>query len=783
MFIMSKQDPKYSRVNRREQEQKNKRPKKHPRKKRHVFSTVLWSLLLLFIVVVAAGATLFFSYARSAPSLNENSLKNPGATKVYDASNKKILTLGSQNAETLKQSEIPQQLKDAVVSIEDRRFYEHNGVDIKRTVGAAFSNFTNSSSGLQGGSTLDQQLIKLSFFSTKKSDQTLKRKSQEAWMARKLDKTYSKDQILAFYINKVFMGYSSYGMQTASKFYYGKSIKNLDLAQTAVIAGIPNAPSQYNPYSNPKLALARRNEVLDAMLKNKKISQAQHDEAKNKDINDGLLPYHQNKQKNEKAKIADPYLKQVISEVKKKGYDPYGANLKIYTNIDMDVQKRLYNIANSNDYVYFPDKKLQIASTIVNPNNGKVVAMLGGRKNGDVTYGLNRAVQTDRTNGSTAKPLMDYAPAIEYLDWATYHSLKDEKYTYPGTNTQLNDFDNQYKGTMTLRDALVQSRNVPAIKTLDAVGIDKAQNFIGKLGFKYKKQLEYQNGIGLPSSTLQNAAAYSAFANGGTYYKPSYINRIETADGQVNDYSSKGKHVMQSSTAYMITDILKGVITSPMGSGTRAQIPGLYQAGKTGTNAYPDDIADKFPDDVSMDSWLNGYTKNYSVSVWIGYDHPYQGNNYLDKASERLAQLTYKEIMSYISQGKTNSDWSRPSNVLTKQLNGVRELYLAGSPDQSMMKDESKNSSSSSKKSSSKESSSEESEDSSSSSSETSSSSEDSSSSSEETSSSSEDSSEPSSSQEPSSAPSSSEQPSSSQPSENDGNSQPSSSEQQQDSE
>lgn len=756
---MSKQDSKYSRVDRREQEQKNKRPK-HPRKKSHVFSKIFWSLVLLLVVAIAGGATLFFSYARSAPALNESNLKNPGATKIYDSSDHKILDLGSQNAEALKQNEVPQQLKDAVISIEDRRFYKHQGVDIKRTIGAAFSNVSHSSSGLQGGSTLDQQLIKLSFFSTKKSDQTLKRKAQEAWLARKLDKTYSKNQILTFYINKVFMGYSSYGMQTAAKFYYGKSVKNLDLAQTALIAGIPNAPSQYNPYSNPKLALARRNEVLDAMLNNKKISQAQHDAAQSQSISDGLLPYHQNEQKNEKAKIADPYIKQVITEVKKKGYDPYASNLKIYTNIDMRIQKRLYNIANGDNYVYFPDNKVQVASTIINPNNGKVVAMLGGRKTGNVTYGLNRAVQTDRTNGSTAKPLMDYAPAFEYLNWATYHSLKDEKYTYPGTNTQLNDFDNQYKGTMTLREALVQSRNVPAIKTLAAVGINKAQNFIGKLGFHYKKQLEYQNGIGLPSSTLQNAAAYSAFANGGTYYKPSYINRIETADGQVNDYSNKGKHVMQSSTAYMITDVLKGVITSPMGSGTRAQIPGLYQAGKTGTNAYPDDIADKFPDDVSMDSWFNGYTKNYSVSVWTGYDHPYQDNNYLDTASERISQLVYKAIMSYISQGKTNSDWSRPSNVLTKEVNGVRELYLAGSPDQDIVKEDSEDSSSSSKSTSSEESSSS----SSSSSSEQSSSnsSEESSSSSEEQSSSSEGS--ESSSQTPSSSTStqSSSQPSSS---------------------
>ncbi len=197
--------------------------------------------------------------------------------------------------------------------------------------------------------------------------------------------------------------------------------------------------------------------------------------------------------------------------------------------------------------------------------------------------------------------------------------------------------------------------------------------------FNYDKTLEYQNGIGLPSSTLQNAAAYAAFANGGTYYQPQYIKEIVTGDGERKEFSSSGKQVMQSSTAYMITDMLKGVITSPEGTGTRANISGLYQAGKTGTNAYPSDISAKFPDNATMDSWFNGYTKHYSVSVWVGYDHQYEAGNYLDNNSVALASLFYKNIMTYMSQGKTNTDWRKPSNVYVRYINGVRQLYLAGS--------------------------------------------------------------------------------------------------------
>ena len=671
---MSNQDPEYSRVNRREAEEavRTKGPW-------HIIKRVLLVILIIFVLGIAAGSALFFYYAKSAPELSTSKLSSPGSTIIYDANNKKITSLGSDNRTLIAEDKVPQQLKDAIVSIEDRQFYQQKGIDPKRILGA-FLNNLNPDSGLQGGSTIDQQLIKLSYFSTAKSDQTLKRKAQEAWLALQLDKHYSKDQILTFYINKVFMGYGNYGMETAAKFYYGKSLNQLDLAQTALIAGIPNAPSSYNPYSNPKLALERRNEVLQAMYENHKITKDQEKQAQAEDINTGLLPVHQNNvEDSEKAKIADPYLKEVIQDVEAKGYDPFTQCLKIYTNLDMNIQEKLYEIANTNNYVYFPNNKIQVASTIVNPHNGKVVAMIGGRKLGNVTFGLNRAVQTDRTDGSTAKPLMDYGPAIEYKQWATYHMLKDEPYNYPGSSTALYDFDHKYEGNMTMRKALIESRNIPAIQTLASVGLPKATKFLQGLGFNYKSGLHYSNGIGLPSSTLQNAAAYAAFANGGIYYKPQFVNAIETPDGTVKQYATKGKRAMQPSTAYMITDMLKQVITSPKGTGTEANIPGLYQAGKTGTNAYPSDVANEFPSNAIMDSWFNGYTKNYSVSVWLGYDHQYQPGNYMTQPTANLASQFYKQIMEYMSEDVSNTDWVKPSNVYVKYINGVRQLYLAGS--------------------------------------------------------------------------------------------------------
>lgn len=687
---MSNQDSKLSRVARRKQDdQGGKRSqhskngmKKKPKSIKRIIGRILLALLGLFIIGVSAGAILFFSYAKSAPTLSKSALTSTSSTTIYDSSGNKILTLGTEKRQNASQSQIPQKLKDAIVSIEDRRFYKHNGVDPYRIVSAAISDLTGSSSGLQGGSTLDQQLIKLAYFSTKKSDQTLKRKAQEAWLAIQMDKKYSKSQILTFYINKVFMGNGIYGMQTAAEYYYGKKLSQLTLAQTALIAGIPNAPSSYNPYSSTKLATQRRNEVLDAMVANKKITSAQAAAAKKVSVTDGLVSQssHSSTSKTKQATWSDAYLKQVIKQVESKGYNPYSSSLKVYTNLNMKIQKKLYKLANSNTLSY-PDNKVQVAATVVNPNNGKVLAMLGGRKTGNVTYGLNRAVQTSRTNGSTAKPLMDYAPAIEYLSWATYHQLDDTAYNYPGTSTALNDFDDSYKGTMTMQEALTESRNIPAIRALAAVGLTKAQNFISKLGFKYSKSLSYSNGIGLPSSTLQNAAAYSAFDNGGTYYKPTYINKIKVADGEVKHYSSKGKQVMQSSTAYMITYMLQNVISSSSGTGHRAYISGFYQAGKTGTNAYPSNISTNFPDDATMDSWFNGYTKHYSVSIWMGYDHPYKDSNYLSSSSSHLPQYFYKYLIQAISKNKSNKNWKRPSNVYVKTIDGVKYLYLAGTSD------------------------------------------------------------------------------------------------------
>ena len=637
---------------------------------------LLWVAGIVVLLMVASAA-LFFYYASSAPKISRSDLTSQSITTIYDDQNRVISRLGAQKREYAKDNQIPKQLRNAVVSIEDRRFYKHHGVDTIRILGAATSNVFGRSAGMQGGSTLTQQLVKLSVFSTAASDRTLKRKAQEAWLAINVEQHFSKSQILDFYINKVYMGNGIYGMQTAAQYYYGKDLNDLDLSQLALLAGMPQSPTYYNPLvSNTKYATQRRNEVLNAMVRSNYITQSQANQAASESVTAGLDPDHGNISGSGTAvdsKVVDTYVKQVLADLQAQGYNPYSDGLKVHTNLDLDAQQHLYDAANKN--VQFQNDKMQAGVAVTDPHNGQIIAMLGGRHTGNVVYGLNRAVQSNRSSGSTAKPLMDYGPAIEYLQWPTFKLIADTRFVFPGTNTVLHDFDKKYKGNMTMREALVQSRNVPAIRALQAVGIKRATSFLDGLGISQKQPYTLQNGIALYISPLQVSAAYAAFANGGTYYKPYYISSITTQDGSVKQFNPKGKRAMNKATAYMITDMLKGVFTDSQGSATDARLNGVNQAGKTGTTNYPGNSSQS----GVMDSWMAGYTKNYSIAVWTGYDHPLEPGGSISEQYVKSAQLLYKDLMQYLDSQNHASDWTMPDTVEAVRVKGKRQLVIRDS--------------------------------------------------------------------------------------------------------
>ncbi|MBM7711833.1 PBP1A family penicillin-binding protein [Enterococcus xiangfangensis] len=657
---------------------KGKKPTLHNPKKRHIGLKILIALFGLLCAALLFGIGLFFFYVKDAPPLSEKKLDATVSSKLYDSDGNIFEDLGAEKREKVSATKIPQELDDAIISVEDRRFFKHNGVDPVRIMGSLVHNVTNEG-GLQGGSTLTQQLVKLSFFSTKTSDQTLRRKAQEAWLAIQLEKKNSKQEILTYYINKVYMANGLYGMETAAEAYFGKELQYLTIAQTALLAGMPQAPNSYDPYQHPEAAKERRDTVLYTMLNNKKISQTDYDKATKEPIDEGLLPLETD---NQERKVADNYVKEVIAQVEEKtGKNVYTDGLEIYTNLDTDAQNQLYSIVNGDEYVQYPDESLQIAATLIDSETGKVSAQIGGRNIADDVYlGMNRAVTTNRDFGSTVKPITDYGPAFEYLQKSTGDRISDSPYTYEGTKTEVKNWDNSYQGSITLRQALYDSRNVPAVKLFNEVGAENVGKFLKKLGIQYKdiqqanaisSNTEAQDGTKYGISTEKMAAAYAAFANGGTYNEPLYINKIKYQDGSEQTFSAEGEKAMEPYTAYMVTDILKDVISK--GTGTKAQITNLFQAGKTGTSNYTDDELAKIAHygSISPEVMFTGFTPHYSLSIWAGYDDRMTP---ITSQSEGIAQDVYREFMSYISQNVSNEDWKMPDDVLRIG----NELYVKG---------------------------------------------------------------------------------------------------------
>ncbi|APJ29805.1 penicillin-binding protein 1a [Streptococcus pneumoniae] len=648
------------------------------------------SFLSLVIAAIVLGGGVFFYYVSKAPSLSESKLVATTSSKIYDNKNQLIADLGSERRVNAQANDIPTDLVKAIVSIEDHRFFDHRGIDTIRILGAFLRNLQSNS--LQGGSTLTQQLIKLTYFSTSTSDQTISRKAQEAWLAIQLEQKATKQEILTYYINKVYMSNGNYGMQTAAQNYYGKDLNNLSLPQLALLAGMPQAPNQYDPYSHPEAAQDRRNLVLSEMKNQGYISAEQYEKAVNTPITDGLQSL---KSASNYPAYMDNYLKEVINQVEEEtGYNLLTTGMDVYTNVDQEAQKHLWDIYNTDEYVAYPDDELQVASTIVDVSNGKVIAQLGARhQSSNVSFGINQAVETNRDWGSTMKPITDYAPALEYGVYdSTATIVHDEPYNYPGTNTPVYNWDRGYFGNITLQYALQQSRNVPAVETLNKVGLNRAKTFLNGLGIDYPS-IHYSNAISsnttesdkkYGASSEKMAAAYAAFANGGTYYKPMYIHKVVFSDGSEKEFSNVGTRAMKETTAYMMTEMMKTVLA--YGSGRGAYLPWLAQAGKTGTSNYTDDEIEKHIKNtgyVAPDEMFVGYTRKYSMAVWTGYSNrltPIVGDGFL------VAAKVYRSMITYLSKDTHPEDWTMPDGLFRNGefvfKNGARSTWNSPAPQQ-----------------------------------------------------------------------------------------------------
>lgn len=645
-----------------------------PRKKGSFLKKFLVACLLIGIITLGAGVATFFAMIKDAPKIDDSKLADPVSTKFYDKDGNLIHEYGSQKRTLITYDQVPKLAEEAFLATEDSRFYEHHGVDVIRTAKAIFEN-VSAGFGSQGGSTITQQVIKNSFLS---SDKTLKRKIQEWYLAYKLEQKYSKHEILEMYLNKINLGNKSWGLAAAAKNYYGidvKDLKNLTLPQAALIAGLPQSPNKYDPTKpeNRDAALKRRNLVLTLMNKQGYITQKEMEDAMKVPIDQGLQPPASNAEMPYQA-FLDAAVKEVEAKIPDVNIGTDG--LAIYTTLDPKAQQYAEQIVNTEDVVNYPNDKLQAAFIFMDSKTSEVRAIGSGRNENKAQFkGSNFAIDINRQPGSSFKPIFDYGPAIENLKWSTGHQIEDKETKY-FDGTPINNYDNQYHGVMSIRTALAKSYNIPALLTLRTVGKDKAQTFAQGLGITFHNNEASNESTAIGSNSvnpLEMAGAYGAFANGGNYTQPHFVQKVVYPDGKEVSFKAKAKRVMKDYTAFMLTDMMRSVVNE--GTGTTAAVPGLDVAGKTGTTNFPVGDIDKYnyPSTATKDSWFAGYTPQYTMAVWTGYVKNGPGM-YMDGSTTKISQRIFKEMFAKF--GTDNSTFQMPDSV--ERDSATNELNVKG---------------------------------------------------------------------------------------------------------
>lgn len=652
------------------------------------FGTILKGFLLIGllggIAAMMIGGFIILKTIETAPELDISKIYATESSYIYDMDGNVIDELGIQKREWVTYNEISPVMIDAIVAIEDSKFFEHHGVDLQRFLVAAITNLKSSDFD-QGASTLTQQLMKQSHLS---SEKTIARKIQEIYLSMQIEKVLTKEQIIEAYLNFSPFGGSINGIQKAAEYYFGKDASDLTLSEAATLAGIVQRPNAFRPDEYPDATEQRRNIVLQLMVKHGYITEDMATLAAAKPITDMLV--YKTSGVDDKTKYQS-FIDAVLNEVQDKyGLDPY-AGLQIYTTMDPMAQELVYTVQTTNEAynwsnTEFKGSYLQSGIVFMETKTGKIRAIGGGATEGERTYNL--ATQLQRQPGSTAKPIFAYGPAIEYLQWGSGTTINDEHYAYQnGSDQMVHNYNNIYQGRMTIRYALDKSLNVPAVKSFNAVGADKVKEFALGLGMPVEDEDPlYEStaigGVETGFSPLQMAGAYAAFGNGGTYNEPITVEKIILSDGTTVYADQKSEKAMSEETAYIMTDMLNSVMTS--GTGTKANVTSMYLSGKTGTTNFPEEIREKYnmPSNAIRDSWFVGYSSEYTASIWTGYTDTSQGE-YIDNSTQAAPWYVFKYLMSRLNT-TDNTPPTRPSTVVEvtiEQESGSEdgEVYLASS--------------------------------------------------------------------------------------------------------
>jgi penicillin-binding protein 1A len=635
---------------------------------------ILFFLTSIITISIISVLSLFLWFtARTldkAPVITETMLKSDGTSNMYDKNNNIIWSDTEIRRDYVKYDDLSDTYINMLLATENETFFEDKGFSDKGILNMLITPILSEIPFLnvqaRGGSSIDQQLIKMVAFDTSNESNIdkLERKITELWLARQLNENFTKQEILEFYINKMFLGEGSYGAGTITMTYYGKTLKEIaeptpeNLSKNAIIAGLGQAPSTYNLYDNPEAVRIRRDEVLLSAFNNGYITEAQFKSAKNVDVTLDLKErYWRNKQVQEQVGKYNAYISSTLKQLSDMGYDFKKTPLQIYTHLDPAQQDWLTNTVNTEIY---QDDLQQVAVTVADTQTGVIIAQSGGRN--EVANGLNRATQLTRSSGSGMKPFIAYGPLLEYFNYGTNSMWDSSPYVYPGTNFVASNYGGYTYGMVTMEFALAMSLNTPVNRALDqVVGSAYAKRFLSGVGLDVKETYARSDALGLNVSTEMTALAYASIANGGNFNKANYISKLVFSDGSEKEIVNKSTVGMKSSTAYILAKMLEKT-HAPNMSAKEASIPEFEgYIVKTGTTNYDASFG---YGDVAPDSWISGATKSIAVSIWTGYDSPNEPGHWIP-VTETMKYTLFKKIMRHYNTGKDTSDWQQPDTVIS----------------------------------------------------------------------------------------------------------------------
>lgn len=617
---------------------------------------VLGFVLFLFIAVNIIIASQDISALKTAV---------PQPTVIYDKDNEVAAKLSSSKIEGIKREDIPDIVIEAVIAVEDKDFYKHRGISYSGIISAAIKNI-KAGEVVAGGSTITQQLAKNVFLT---QDRTFTRKIKEYFLTKKIERNYTKDEIIEMYLNQIYFGEGAWGIKKAAKVYFDKEVNELTTGEAATLAGLIKAPSTYSPYKNYDKSIERRNVVLTLMNEQGYITDEELNEEKQKGIS--LKRGVEDEYKGEYSQYVDYVVREAMDKYELTQNEILSGGYHIYTELDPSMQKAVEDVVN--DDRYFPespsDQLMQTGVVLMNPQTGGVPALVGGR--GPYQFlQFNHATQLKRQPGSTIKPITVYTPALEE-GYEVYDLLKDEPITID--DHPVKNSDQKFHGDVTMYEAVVNSYNASAVWLLDQVGLEKGIDALERFGIPFEESDKAPapvalGGMSTGTSPFIMAQAYATFANDGVQVEGHAIREIQDAEGKtVGKWNKKEVRVTSEETAQKVTYLLQGVVDE--GTGKKAKLEHVETAGKTGTTQLVDG-----PSSGVKDSWFVGYTPELVGAIWAGYDKT-DSQHYIPSGSQITTRM-FHDIMKKATEESTQTTFDLsliPEEEYTKELQTIEE--------------------------------------------------------------------------------------------------------------